>query len=141
MNRQKLKELIYHINKARELIAGESAPDKQTINFNLLKQGLQEADCICLEMWEDGRIRCGDDKEPLDSKEEAFYHDLKSHLVKGRYLLTEDQFNSLTHAQKFSAARVMARNLPPEGVFLTDHLGLRFPHIYIGIEEDGYAHS
>lgn len=133
MNRQKLKEVIRHINEARTLIAGEPVDNQNKARF---VDALHVADQLALHIWEEGRIRDGVGKEPLDSKEEAMFNSLQQ-----KFKFTDEVFAKLTHSQKFSAARVMARNIEITSAHLTDHLGLVFPHIYIGVEEDGYAHS
>jgi hypothetical protein len=130
-----------YIDAARRKFSGVPQEGENAEDICKLVNALIDAENASIRLWEATMIRDGEDRTPLDSKEEEFFENLNSHLVKDRFLLTQEQFDSLTHSQKFSAARVMARNVPPEGVFLTDHLGIRFPHIYIGIEEDGYAHS
>jgi hypothetical protein len=81
-------------------------------------------------------IKCGD-KDPLNYHEELCFDSLNNHLR-----LPKEAFDQLTHEQKFSAARVIIRQgCGVNHAALTDHLGIKFNHIYIGIEKDGYAHS
>lgn len=82
-------------------------------------------------------VRCGD-KEPLSEAEEVVYDNLNGSLKIGKA-----DFSILTDEQKFSAARVIVhQGYRLKGAAIQEnYLGLRFEHIFIGIEHDGYAHS
>ncbi len=66
---------------------------------------------------------------------------LRSHL----WDLTEEAWNILTEEQKDSAARVIQwqgyHNGTKKSSYWDGALLIKFPHILIGIEKDGYAHS
>lgn len=103
--------------------------------------GLIDASDYALHILEATAIRDGDDKEPLDTAEEAIFNHLQKILKFG-----DEEFASLTHSQKFSAARVIAKqgqdNMHPvDAPQAGEYLGLPFRRIFIGIEPDGYAHS
>lgn len=77
------------------------------------------------------------EKEPLNAEELVIYMALNDHLK-----LPPEQLESLTHSQAFSAARVI--NKQGQVLFsfnANGYLAIKFPHIFIGIEPDGYAHS
>ncbi len=80
------------------------------------------------------------EKEPLNDTESIVFAHLNEHLK-----LPVEEFVSLTEPQKFSAARVIAQQgygvKQSHNDYLCGYLGIRFKHIFIGIEKDGYAHS
>lgn len=109
----------------------------------ILITGINAALAALDEALEPHLIKC-EGKEPLTEDEEALFEKL-DHILK----LPAEDFAKLTHAQKFSAARVINRHggvsaiqhpVAPATV-LFPYLGISFPGISIGIEADGYAHS
>lgn len=138
MNRKNLKDTLNFIARARTVWLNPAPEGEHKALIARFTNLMIDVENAGLELWDAERIQPpeGMISQPLDMKEEEVYLKLNEYLK-----LPLDQFEQLTPAQCFAAARVMARNTPLTDAFLTDHLGLRFPHIYIGIEEDGYAHS
>jgi hypothetical protein len=76
-------------------------------------------------------------KEPLTIPELRIWANLHLHLPKVNV-------PALSEEQKFSAARVISKQGPVVEAWdnlLEGYLGIRFNHIFIGIEKDGYSHS
>lgn len=145
--RSGLRRLAAQINSAR----GTIAELKQLLDLPDSKEAYEEADhllALAAEKADDLKeihsikapkdlVTNGYNASSLTEQEEMAYDALNRHLR-----LPEAAFAQLTEAQKFSAARVILRQgAGVENAFLSDHLGIKFPHIYIGIEKDGYAHS
>lgn len=80
--------------------------------------------------------------EPLNHVEQVVYDNLQDHLK-----IPYSEFEKLTDIQKLVAARVIVRqgygvkSSAVMGIGADKYLGIQFPHIFIGIETDGYAHS
>lgn len=89
------------------------------------------------ELIEKYAVKSGD-SHPLDETEERVYFNLNKHLR-----LPQEDLDKLTAEQLFSAARVIHRQgYSVNNAHYSDGmLGIKFNHIYIGIEPDGYAHS
>lgn len=133
--RKVLKAMMPLLQQLRSLANDLSMEGEHSGEVATIVNGLISAEDHALNLVEATAIRSGENS-PLDDKEEVVFDNLQRHLK-----LSDENMGKLTQAQRFSAARVIARNLPVKEAHLTDHLGLVFPHIYIGIEEDGYAHS
>lgn len=139
--RNKLRTLSPLITQARK-VAHElsSLVDEKGVcdEYCGLTNGLIDAEDSLLDLHELYSVRL-EGHENLNIPETICYDSLNKHLR-----LKQEEFDSLTAPQKFSAARVLVR----QGFSLNwasqnpnDNLMLKFDHILIGIEKDGYAHS
>lgn len=58
-----------------------------------------------------------------------------------RFLKTHGIDRELPYAQLQSIGRVIMRQGYPTGMWDHGYIVIEFPHIFIGVEKDGYAHS